>query len=147
MLRWMAPPRAVSRRWKSAAAALLALVTSALVAGNAEAETRFALVIGNGAYRNVPALDNPTKDSAAVAKALEGVGFTVVKLADDMPREAHPALVALDRLAIIDGFKTQSARDVFEYREGWGMPTEAEVHEIRDWMNRMARDKGGVNAA
>jgi uncharacterized caspase-like protein len=49
--------------------------------------SRVALVVGNGAYRNVPALENPTKDSAAVAKALEGVGFTVVKLADDMPRD------------------------------------------------------------
>jgi tetratricopeptide (TPR) repeat protein len=49
---------------------------------------RVALVVGNGAYRNVPALENPTKDAAAVAKALEGVGFTVVKLADDLPRDA-----------------------------------------------------------
>ncbi len=55
--------------------------------GALPAPSRVALVVGNGAYRNVPALENPTKDSAAVAKALEGVGFTVVKLADDMPRD------------------------------------------------------------
>jgi tetratricopeptide (TPR) repeat protein len=55
--------------------------------GALPAPSRVALVVGNGAYRNVPALENPTKDSAAVAKALEGVGFTVIKLADDMPRD------------------------------------------------------------
>jgi len=46
MARWTAPPEALSRRWKSVAAALLALV--ALAALPARAETRFALVIGNG---------------------------------------------------------------------------------------------------
>ena len=45
--------------------------------GALPAPNRVALVVGNGAYRNVPALDNPTKDLAAMAKALEGVGFTV----------------------------------------------------------------------
>ena len=45
-------------------------------------------MIGNGAYQNVPALANPIKDAAAVAKALEGVGFKVVKLGTDMSREA-----------------------------------------------------------
>ncbi len=41
--------------------------------GALPAPTRVALVVGNGAYRNVPALENPTKDAAAIAKALEGV--------------------------------------------------------------------------
>ena len=49
--------------------------------------SRVALVIGNGAYKSVPALPNPPKDANAVAKTLESVGFTVVKLADDMPRD------------------------------------------------------------
>jgi hypothetical protein len=47
MARWTAPPEALTRRWKSVAAALLALV--ALAALPVRAETRFALVIGNSA--------------------------------------------------------------------------------------------------
>ena len=67
MPRWMAPPHALSRRWKSIAAALLALVAVALAVPSAKAETRFALVIGNGAYRNVPALNNPPSDAKDIA--------------------------------------------------------------------------------
>ena len=60
--------------------------------------SRVALVIGNGAYKNVPALPNPPKDANAVAKSLEGVGFSVVRLADDMPRDAFlQALRAFSR--------------------------------------------------
>ena len=70
MPRWMAPPHALSRRWKSLAAALLALVVAALAAPSAKAETRFALVIGNGAYRNVPTLNNPPNDAKDIAAAL-----------------------------------------------------------------------------
>jgi len=55
--------------------------------GALPAPSRVALVIGNGGYRNVPALPNPAKDANAVAKALEGVGFKIVQLADDMPRD------------------------------------------------------------
>jgi uncharacterized caspase-like protein len=60
--------------------------------------SRVALVIGNGAYQSVPALPNPPKDANAVAKALEGVGFSVVKLSDDMPRDGFlQALRAFSR--------------------------------------------------
>jgi tetratricopeptide (TPR) repeat protein len=42
---------------------------------------RVALVIGNSAYRAVPALPNPERDADAVAKSLEGLGFkTVIKV-------------------------------------------------------------------
>ena len=40
-------------------------------------ETRVALLIGNGAYQNVPELKNPRNDSADLADALEAVGFEV----------------------------------------------------------------------
>ena len=46
MARWRTPPEALGRPWKSVAAALLALI--ALAALPARAETRFALVIGDG---------------------------------------------------------------------------------------------------
>jgi tetratricopeptide (TPR) repeat protein len=39
---------------------------------------RVALVIGNGAYENANNLPNPTRDSAAIATALKGLGFEVM---------------------------------------------------------------------
>jgi TPR repeat protein len=41
-------------------------------------EKRVALVIGNSAYENVPQLENPRKDAAAVAAALRRLGFSEV---------------------------------------------------------------------
>jgi tetratricopeptide (TPR) repeat protein len=38
---------------------------------------RIALVIGNSAYQNVPALVNPQKDATAIAASLRAVGFEV----------------------------------------------------------------------
>ncbi|WP_083745659.1 caspase family protein [Variovorax sp. KK3] len=46
-------------------------------AQGAGAESRIALVIGNGSYRNAP-LKNPSGDAAAVADALRGLGYEVV---------------------------------------------------------------------
>jgi hypothetical protein len=53
-------------------AALLALAPAA-----AQAEKRVALVIGNSAYRNTPALPNPRCEAAAIADALSKLGFAV----------------------------------------------------------------------
>ncbi|MGE0288777.1 MAG: caspase family protein [Bradyrhizobium sp.] len=40
---------------------------------------RVALVIGNGAYRHVSALTNPSNDARAIAKSLRGIGFAVTE--------------------------------------------------------------------
>jgi hypothetical protein len=45
---------------------------------SADAETRVALVIGNGAYRNAPQLANPLNDATAVAAALRRGGFETI---------------------------------------------------------------------
>ena len=86
MSRWMAPPEALSRRWKSVAAAILAVVMLALATPPAWAESRFALVIGNGAYRNVPALANPPNDAKDIAAALKSLGFKVTLKRRSRPR-------------------------------------------------------------
>lgn len=44
-------------------------------------ESRIALVIGNGAYKEVP-LKNPVHDAQAMAQALQGCGFQVQVLVD-----------------------------------------------------------------
>jgi tetratricopeptide (TPR) repeat protein len=48
---------------------------------------RVALVIGNSAYENVPALANPQKDAAAMAAVLRNIGFEVVTLANNLTHE------------------------------------------------------------
>jgi tetratricopeptide (TPR) repeat protein len=65
---------------------LCALTLLALVmlvdASAARAESRVALVIGNGAYKTVPALPNPPNDAKDVSQALTSLGFQVTLLVD-----------------------------------------------------------------
>ena len=64
---------------------LLKLMVSAsmvLAAGSAFAENRIALVIGQSAYRSVPALPNPANDAKAVTQMLTDFGFEVSTAAD-----------------------------------------------------------------
>jgi uncharacterized caspase-like protein len=49
-----------------------------LVCQPALADKRVALVIGNSAYQNVPALPNPVNDGAVIAATLKNAGFDVV---------------------------------------------------------------------
>jgi tetratricopeptide (TPR) repeat protein len=67
---------------------------------------RVALVIGNGAYRNVKALPNPPNDARSIAKSLREIGFavsegvdldrtTMEKMTRDFLRSAVRAQVAL----------------------------------------------------
>jgi tetratricopeptide (TPR) repeat protein len=48
---------------------------------------RIALVIGNGAYRNVHPLDNPPNDAKLIAAALRDVGFQAVMVTSDLTRD------------------------------------------------------------
>ena len=47
---------------------------------------RVALVIGNGAYRNVHQLNNPPRDAKLIASALRDVGFQTVTISNDLTR-------------------------------------------------------------
>ena len=58
------------------------------------AQDRVALVIGNGAYRHVPTLPNPSNDASDIAASLERLGFAVRRidrrrLRRDAPRAAR----------------------------------------------------------
>src|ERR1044072_6881750 len=46
---------------------------------DAFADKRVAFVVGNSAYKNVPALPNPAVDARSMAKLLRNVGFDVVE--------------------------------------------------------------------
>ncbi|MGY2047357.1 caspase family protein [Methylobacterium sp. JK268] len=70
-------------RWKLGTILILA----GCLVGPAEgwaADRRVALVIGNAAYRTVPALSNPGRDAAAVAEMLRRAGFDSVDLRQDL---------------------------------------------------------------
>ena len=64
---------------------LLAAAALLLVSQPAWAEKRVALVLGNGAYRNVAPLPNPVNDGATVAATLKNAGFDVVDSRSDLP--------------------------------------------------------------
>ncbi len=69
---------------------VLSLLAAALIAAAAApawAESRVALVIGNGGYRSVPELANPPNDARDVADALKALGFAVTLGVDlDQPQ-------------------------------------------------------------
>ena len=61
--------------WCHRLALVAAIVGAVLGAQAAHAQTRVALVVGNGAYRHVPVLPNPANDAGDVAVSLERLGF------------------------------------------------------------------------
>ncbi|NVN85465.1 MAG: caspase family protein [Rhodopseudomonas sp.] len=63
---------------------------------------RIALVVGNAAYRHVPALMNSDRDAESVGAALSEAGFTSVTVATDLDRSQ------------MDGLLQQFAREVAE---------------------------------
>ncbi|MET0677074.1 MAG: caspase family protein [Bradyrhizobium sp.] len=58
---------------------ILSAICLVVAAGTASAEKRVAFVVGNGTYKNVAPLPNPTVDAKAMASALRNVGFEVVE--------------------------------------------------------------------
>src|SRR5215469_9087734 len=66
------------RAWAVVISLLAWLMTSA----GAQAERRVALVIGNGAYRDVASLPNSAGDASAMAALLRTVGFEVLEGTD-----------------------------------------------------------------
>lgn len=101
------------------AAGLTMSVSLVVVADAATGEKRVALVIGNGAYQNVPTLDNPLTDSKAVAAALKRIGFDVVE-GYDLKLDGMRTAVG-DYAAKLDGAKV-----AFVYYAGHGVAVAGE---------------------
>src|SRR5690348_6954599 len=66
---------------------------------SAFAETRVALVIGNGAYQNISRLPNPPKDARAVAAALTRSGFDTILATDLDKHDMEEATIRFSRAA------------------------------------------------
>ena len=74
---------------------------------------------------------DPTLKSARLANYLATLRKDLLHLAH-ATGHAHPALVPLDALDLVDGnTQTRSARAAFGYEPGWGLPPEAEAAEVR----------------
>jgi glutamate synthase (ferredoxin) len=69
---------------------------------------------------------DPTLKSARLANYLATLRKELVHLAHACGVR-HPSLVPLDALGIVEGSKTVSARDVYQYQPGWGLPPEADA--------------------
>jgi hypothetical protein len=84
------------REFVSGLTAAAAFAGAAPTAAAAEGR-RVALVIGNGAYGNVPALLNPPNDASDIAAALKRLGFTVSLATNASFDEMRRGLIALGR--------------------------------------------------
>jgi TonB family protein len=81
------------RRLVAFAFVVFAATCVAMIAARpAFAETRVALVIGNGTYRTLPQLSNPTHDASALRASLIGLGFDV-EIGLDLTRDQMDAAI------------------------------------------------------
>ena len=88
-------------------------------AGVAMADSRVALVIGNSAYRHVPALPNPANDAADVAASLQRLGFSVVVAKDAAFDDVRRALIEF-------GGRAREADMAIVYFAGHGLQIDGE---------------------
>jgi Flp pilus assembly protein TadD len=128
-----APAAATSVATVIASPAVTAVVASAAPASIND--RRIALVIGNSAYQNVPALPNPERDATFVAETLKRTGFESVTVLINLRKEA--LITALRNFAT----QAESADWAVVYYAGHGMevgginylvPTDARIAADRD---------------
>ena len=105
-----------------------------LLAQPAFAESRVALVIGNGAYEKVPELPNPTRDAADIGRALERLNFKVTQIKNATAHEMRKAVVDFGRAA--EGAEMAvvfyAGHGMEVGGENWLIPTSAELRSDAD---------------
>ncbi|MCG2641659.1 caspase domain-containing protein [Bradyrhizobium sp. GCM10023182] len=124
------------REFVSGLTAASVFAGAARAAATAEGR-RVALVIGNGAYRNVPALLNPPNDASDIAAALKRLGFTVTLATNASFDEMRRGLIALGREAAgADMAAVYFAGHGMEINgENWLIPVDAELKRDTDAAN------------
>jgi Caspase domain len=98
---------------------------------------RVALVIGNGAYRSVPALLNPPNDAGDIAAALKRLGFTVTLITNANFDQMRRGLIAFGHDAAgADMAAVYFAGHGMEINgENWLIPVDAELKRDTDAAN------------
>ena len=113
---------------------ILCAVILAIAAVEATAADRYALVIGNGAYKTIDPLPNPPNDVRLVSEALKKVGFEVTLLVDADRRTMDTATKKFARRLDDAG---KNAVGVFYFAghgvsyegENWLLPVGVEIKE------------------
>jgi uncharacterized caspase-like protein len=110
---------------------------------------RVALVIGNGAYQDAPALANPPNDARAVAVSLRRLGFDVMEGIDLNRSGMEDALLAFAREA-------EAADDALVFYAGHGiqvdgrnylLPIDVRLNDVRDLRRYLTADQVISDAA
>jgi hypothetical protein len=98
---------------------------------NVSAPQKFALVIGNGSYRNLSRLANPVNDANDMAAALQSMGFVVDKLIDASQEQMDSAVIRLkNRLSVSTntyGFIFYAGHGVQSNGENFLIPVDANI--------------------
>jgi hypothetical protein len=81
------------------AATVMAIAVTFAWSASAATQTRVALIVGNGAYKGVPELPNPTNDATAVAGAFLRLGFSVRLVTDATYDDMRRALLEFSQKA------------------------------------------------
>ncbi|MBR0936627.1 caspase family protein [Bradyrhizobium jicamae] len=130
------PLKVLSRRdsWRAKKAALVLTLFLTMHAGQAWAQDRIALVIGNSQYRKVNQLPNPVNDAADMTESLTRLGFTVKHLNDLDFDGFRRALIEFGKAA-----RTADQAVIFFAGHGveidgknWLIPIDAEVKSAVD---------------
>jgi outer membrane protein assembly factor BamD (BamD/ComL family) len=95
----MRPISGVPGRGLVTGVAFAAMAVCLVLSAPANAQTKVALVIGNGAYENVPQLPNPANDATDVAGAFLRLGFSVRLLTDASYDNMRKALLEFSQKA------------------------------------------------
>jgi TPR repeat protein/uncharacterized caspase-like protein len=117
---------------------LLVVVLSALttsLSADAQAPSRVALVVANGAYVSVPRLENPARDATLVANALRTAGFATTSVRNDLNKAAFEA-------ALRDFKRQADAADIALIyfaghgieleQQNWLLPVDARLDDVAD---------------
>ncbi|MGH6641384.1 MAG: caspase family protein [Bradyrhizobium sp.] len=96
---WIVTSTVIWNGLARAVGATIFLASIWLLTQPAAAESRVALVIGNGAYAKVPELPNPPSDAADMGRALERLNFKVTQIKNATAQEMRKAVVDFGRTA------------------------------------------------
>jgi Uncharacterized protein containing caspase domain len=113
----------------------LSLLFSSVGPGLAQGR-KIALVVGNGAYVNMPQLVNPRNDASDIAAQLESLGFEVNTILDADRKQIVQALAdyreALSNDSQSEGFFYYAGHGVQAKGLNYLIPVNADIHSVAD---------------
>lgn len=117
-----------------AARFILVLCAVLVASADSHAAQRVALVIGNGAYKNQPALLNPPRDASDMSESLKRLGFNVTTLLDADATATRRALVEFGRATVGSEMAIvfYAGHGIEIGGQNWLIPVDAELRNDTD---------------